>query len=132
MSQPLQSDARARGHVRAQGMAGTAVRGSEGRGAGLADPAGSRSPVQRMTGGATARPGPPGATEGGPPARPGARSQDAQAALQIAMHQLLAAANTPVELPPVGDTGMNSVNPWGNAFGVQDDDEASEEEGDKR
>ena len=136
MSQPLQSDARARVHVRPQDTAGAAERGTEGRGTSVADAARSKTPIQRMAGHAHARPGLPGGSEGGPPARPAPRPSGEQAALQIAMQQLHTAANTPIELPPVGDTGMNSANPWGSAFGhafgVQDDDEETEEEGDKR
>ena len=136
MSQPLQSDARARVHVHPQDTAGAATRRTEGRNATAADPAGNKTPIQRIAGHAHARPGLPGGAEGGPPARPAARPSREQAALQIAMQQLHTAANTPIELPPVGDTGMNSANPWGSAFGhafgVQDDDEETEEEGDKR
>ncbi len=59
-------------------------------------------------------------------------SLEQQVAMQIAMNQLVTAANTPIAPPPTVNIDMNSSNPWGgafgDAFGVQGDDEEEEAE----
>jgi hypothetical protein len=134
MSQTVQSDARAR----VQDAARTAARGTDGHGAPGGTAAEVKVPAQRMAAHPTALPGGP---EGAAPPRPDGRSEPRrsapamkgeQAAMQIALHLLQAAANTPIEPPPVGNTDMHSANPWGTPFDVQDDEEASEDEADRR
>ena len=60
------------------------------------------------------------------------QSLEQQVAMQIAMNQLVTAANTPIAPPPTVNVDMNSSNPWGgafgDAFGVEGDDEEEEAE----